>query len=210
MTKEQRYFEVLVRTDHPVFQKDFSETQDIHSPVNSIYNRIMARQIARIRALIEELRLNLYPDTVTALTIDDWEYEYFGFTKPALSLEQRKTELLIKFNRRFTMSLADVISLSQSIVGLTPIVTRNVSRRGWVLGQGVLGLSTTLGSPSSVNSRGLYLVYFPKPVDSGLLAQLDSRLTIIEKAGSRHKVKAPIQHWVLGRSALGINTTLGA
>ena len=208
--KEQIYYEALTRTDHPVFFKDFSPAQTVSSPVNSIFNRIIARQLDRLRLLKEEIRLNMYPSTVTNLTIADWESEYFGFTKPSLSLSQRITELLIKFNKRFTMSVADVITLSQAIVGSTPQITRNVARRGWVLGRGALGVGTTLSGAGDSASQGLYLVYFTAPVDSGLLAQLDNRLTIIEKAGSRHKVKAPIQRWILGRTPLGRGTTLGA
>ena len=207
-TLEQIYFEALARTEHPIFARDFSPTQDITSPLNSIFNRIFARQLVKLRAVLDEIAINAYPNTVTALTIDDWELEYFGFTKQSLQLSQRVSELLIKYNRRFSMAVPDVIQLSQSIVGLTPYVTRNVSRSGWVLGRGPLGIGTTFGGDTSV--IGFYLVAFPKPVDSTLLAKLDQRLTSIEKAGSRHKVTAPIQHWILGRTALGIDTTLGA
>lgn len=208
--KEQIYYEVLVRTDHPVFEKDYSTSTDIESPVNSILNRVMAKQLDRMRAVIEEVRLNSYPESVTALAIDDWEQEYFGFTKPSLDLSQRIEELLIKFNKRFTMSVQDVIDISRAIVGETPLVTRNVNRAGWQLGTGVLGITTTLATPGSGGSIGLYLVSFTTPVDSSLLKKLDERLTIIEKAGSRHKVKSPIRRWILGRSALGIDTNLGA
>lgn len=207
MSKEQVYYEMLTRCDHPVFVKDYSETTDIKSPLNSIYNRLMAKALVRLTDLEEKIRLNLNPDTVTSLMIDDWELNYFGFTKPSLSLEQRKAELLIKFNKQYTMSVTDVISLAQSIVGKTPVITRNVKLNGWVLGQGILGISTTLGGNSS--TQGLYLVSFTESVDSNLLKKFDERLTIIEKAGSRHKVKSPIRYWVLGVSTLGIDTTLG-
>lgn len=208
MSKEQVYYEFLTRTDHPVFLKDYSATTDIHSPLNSILNRIIAKQFVILRAVIDEIRLNTFPATVTALTIDDWEFEYFGFTKPGLTLSQRITELLIKVNKRFHLNVQDVIDLSLSIVGIKPVVTRNVSRDGWQLGRGALGVSTTFGGDANV--IGLYLVYFPKPADSGLLAKLDERLTKIEKAGSIHRIKAPIPRWTLGRSALGRDTTLGA
>jgi hypothetical protein len=207
-TKEQIYYEVLVRSDHPVFAKDFSTTTTISSPLNSIYNRIMAKQLVRIKALIDELRLNSFPNTVTQLTISDWESEYFGFTKPQLSLSQRVSELLIKVNKRFHMNVQDALDLSRAIVGQTPEITRNANRSGWVLGRKALGIGTILGG--GAGGQGLYLVYFPRPVNSALLKQLDQRLTIIEKAGSRHVVKAPIPRWILGRSALGRDTTLGA
>ena len=209
MSLEQVYYEILARTDHPVFLKDYGLSSDINSPLNSILNRVFAKRMIDLRLMTNEVRLNLYPETVTALTIDDWELEFFGFTKPSIVLLQRVTELLIKFNRRFKMNVADVIDLSRSIVGKTPLVTRNLNRNGWVLGQGALGINTTLGSAGSLGV-GLYLVSFTVPVDSALLAKLDQRLTIIEKAGSRHKVKAPIRYWIIGLSSLGIDTTTGA
>lgn len=209
MVNDQIYYEMLVRCDHPVFRRDYSPVTSIDSPLNSIHNRIMAKQLDRMRDLIEEVRLNSYPDTVTALTIDDWEFNYFGFTKPSLPLSQRVDELLLKFNKRFTMSLQDVIDLSRAIVGETPVVTRNVNRAGWVVGQGVLGVNTTLSGGGGSGSVGLYLVSFTVPVDSILLKKLDERLTIIEKAGSRHKIAAAIPRWVLGSAVLGVNTTLG-
>lgn len=209
MSLNQAYFELLVRSDHPVFRKDYSLSSDLTSPLNSILNRVMAQQLVKLRAAINSIKINSYPETVTELAIDDWELEYFGFTKPSLPLAQRKTELLIKFNRRFKMNVADVIDLARAIVGQTPIVTRNLNIDGWVLGSGALGISTTLGS-AGLAGVGLYLVSFTVPVDSGLLVKLDERLTIIEKAGSRHKVTAPIRYWILGQSSLGIDTTLGA
>jgi hypothetical protein len=206
--KTQAYYEFLARTDHPVFRRDFSQSTSVTSPLNSIYNRIFADQLAKLKAVIDELSLNLYPSTVTALTIDDWENQFFGFTKPSSPLSLRVAELVLKVNKRFKMNIGDVLDLSQAIVGMKPIVTRNVARRGWVLGTGVLGISTTLDEKSNGFSAGLYLVYFPRPVDSRLLKKLDEQLTIIEKAGSRHVIKAPIPRWILGRSALGIDTTL--
>ena len=208
MSKEQIYYEFLNRTDHPVFQKDYSQSSSINSPLNTILNRIIARQLVLLKEKIDEVRANSYPASLTALSIDDWEFNYFGFTKPGLSLPIRITELLIKFNKRFHLNVQDVIDLSQSIVGIKPIVTRNVARDGWQLGRGALGISTTFGGDANV--IGLYLVYFPKPVDSGLLAKLDERLTKIEKAGSIHRIKAPTPRWILGRAVFGRDTTLGA
>lgn len=208
MSKEQIYYEFLTRTDHPVFAKDYSVSTDINSPLNSILNRIIARQFVILKSVLDELKANSFPATVTALTIDDWEFNYFGFTKPGVDLPTRVSELLIKVNKRFYLNVTSVIELSRSIVGITPVVTRNVARDGWQLGRGALGVSTTFGGDANV--IGLYLVYFPKPVDSGLLAKLDERLTKIEKAGSVHRIKAPIPRWILGRSVFGRDTTLGA
>lgn len=207
-TKEQKYYELLSRTDHPVFNPDYSSTTTIQigSTLNQILNLVFARQLVRLKTLIEELRSNTYPYTVDALGISDWELEYFGFIKNNVPLAQRVSELLTKFNRRFSMSVPDVLDLSKSIVGSTPIVTRNVFRQGFVLGRCYLGISTTLGGVSS--GTFTYLVFFTKPVNSTLLSKLDQALTLIEKAGCTHQVKAPPQKWVLGTVALGIDTAL--
>ena len=206
---EQQYYEVLTRTDHPVFLKDYSTSQDINSPLNSIWNRLFAKQLVRIRAVLDEFQLNLVPDSVTAMTIDDWETQYFGYTKPALTLAQRKAELMIKLSKRFSMSTPDALVLSQAIVGKTPFIIRNLNLSGWVMGQAALGISTVFGGAGSTGI-GEYLVYFTSPVNSDLINKLDQALTSIEKAGSTHKVKSPIQFWILGQTALGIDTTLGA
>lgn len=208
MSKEQRYYELLARTDHPVFAKDFSASTTISSPLNSIYNRVYAKSLVRLNTVLDELNLNTTPDTATAMTIDDWELNFFGFVKSSLSLSQRISELLIKFNKRIKMSVPDAISISESIVGKTPVIVRNVNLGGWILGEGALGISTIL-SASGPGTEGFYLVSFTEPVDSALLARLDERLTVIEKAGSRHRILAPIKYWELGSSALGIDTTLG-
>jgi len=208
MSKEQTYYELLVRTDHPVFYKDYSENTDVNSSINSIHNRIYARLLARARETVEELQANMYPETVTNLAIDDWENEYFGFVKSGVDLQTRVDELLIKFNKRFHMNVQGVIDLSRSITGVRPVVTRNVNKFGFTLGQSTLGASTIFTGGES--TTGFYLVSFTAPVDSTLLKKLDERLTIIEKAGSRHKVFAPARRWIMGNVALGINSTLGA
>ena len=204
----QAYYDFLTRIDHPVFAKDFRpiDTIDKDAPLNSILNLIGAREFARMHETVEEMRLNSYPISVTATTIDDWELEYFGFTKAQLSIEQRVTELMIKFNQRFHMGVPDVEALAEAITGQTPQITRNLFYGGWTLGAGTLGSSTTLGGDQSQSNK--YLVEFTQPVDSTLLAKLDQQLTAIEKAGSTHKTRAPLQRWVLGKTALGLNTTL--
>lgn len=207
MSTEQKYYELLTRTDHPVFRRDFSQSSDINSPANSIMNRIFADQLKKFRDLFNEMKLNAFPNTVTALSIDDWELQYFGFTKPSLSLTQRIDELLIKFNKRFTMSLQDVIDISRAITGQTPLVTRNINLGGWILDEGVLGFTTTFGGTGG-SLIGTYLVTFLNPVDPELLQRLDERLTIIEKGGSRHIIKAALPSWVLDQSALSVTTTL--
>lgn len=210
MSKEQIYFELLTRTDHPVFARDGDQGTSPKSSLNSVFNRIWAQMLAEFREVQEEVRANTYPDTVTDLAIDDWEFEYFGFNKPQLDLQARVNELVIKVNQRVHMNLADCIALCRAITGLTPTITRNVGINGWVLGVGVLGQSTTLAVKDAGTNQGFYLVSFPSPVDSNLLKKLDDALTRIEKAGSRHRLRSPIQYWVLGKTALGVNTTLGA
>ena len=206
MSKQQIYYEFLSRTDHPVFNRDFSLTTNINSPLNSIYNRIFAKMLVKAYDLSKEMSDNSFVDTVTALTIDDWEFQYFGYTKPNLGLPQRLFELKIKVNKRFKMNVQDAIDLAISITGVTPTIVRNANLHGWVLGARPLGLSTVFGG---AGVAGLYLVVFPVPIPQPLLDRLDERLTVIEKAGSRHKLKSPRLFWVLGKSSLGSDTTLG-
>jgi hypothetical protein len=205
--KEQVYYEFLARTDHPVFKRDYSQSQNITSPLNSIFNRVFAKQHVRLRAVLDEMYLNLFPNTVTALMIDDWEIEFFGFKKPGLPIDQRVQELVIKFNKRFHMNVQDAVELGIAVTGLTPQIVRNLTQGGWSLGNASLGVTTIFRDP--VHSVGAYAVAFTKPVDSTSLKQLDSQLTIIEKAGSRHILLAPPPAWILGKSALGIDTNLG-
>lgn len=206
MSKEQSYYEFLVKTDHPVFNRDFSLTTSINSPLNSIYNRIFARSLVKAYNLLFEINENCYVNSVTELTISDWEFQYFGYAKPNLGLTQRLFELKIKVNKRFKMNVQDAIDLAISITGVTPTIVRNVNLTGWLLGSSVLGLSTTF---SGSGVTGLYYVVFPVPIPQPLLDRLDERLTVIEKAGSRHKLKSPRLFWVLGKSALGVDSTLG-
>lgn len=205
--KAQKYYEFLMRCDHPVFFKDFSLTSDINSPINSIYNRIFANAMVKMNDLISEMYENCFVDSVTAMTIDDWEYQYFGYTKPNITLAQRKAELLFKVNKRFKMNVQDAIDLAISITGVTPTIVRNIGIDGWILGERPLGISTIFGTTSGL--AGIYLVVFPIPIPQNLLDKLNERLTIIEKAGSKHRIEAPFQFWVLGASALGVDTTLG-
>lgn len=206
MTKAQRYYEFLTRTDHPVFNRDFSLTSNINSPLNSIYNRVYSKSLETAYNLVKEMYDNCFVDSVTALTIDDWEFQFFGFTKQGLPLAQRVLELQIKANKRFKMNVQDAIDLAISITGITPTIVRNANLGGWILGQRALGLSTVFGGSGVA---GLYLVVFPVPISQSLLDKLDAQLNVIEKAGSRHKLKAPKLFWVLGRSPLGVDTRLG-
>ncbi|MGZ3687134.1 MAG: hypothetical protein ACXWPM_00080 [Bdellovibrionota bacterium] len=209
MATEQQLYEFLTRIDHPVFSRDLAATTDENSPFNSVMNRLMARQLAKLQAAILSLYANMFPQTADENTIDRWEETYFGFTKIGLPLAQRVEELLVKINSRVRMGVPDVILLAQSIVGKTPIVIRNLYFQGWVLDVSVLDISTVFSGPSQNDDGSEYAVIFTEPVDSGLLKRLDDGLTLIEKGGSRHVLLAPPRFWILDVSTLDVDTILG-
>lgn len=210
MSLEQQYYNMLARLDHPVFKRDFSDTTTINknSPLNSVINLVIAKRLVAARATFDDIQLNADPSTATDMGIDQWEETYFGFVKSGKSLAERIAELLIKINKKFTMSVPDVIALAQAITGQTPTVVRQMGKAGWVLGTGILGRTTIL-SGVSAESTFRYLVIFSDSVDSTLRALLDAQLTSIEKGGSTHLIIAPRRHWILGRGVLGVDTTLG-
>jgi len=208
-TLEQQYFEMLSRTDHPVFARDFSETQDGTSGFNAIMNRVMAKQFVRMRTALLQTAANSFPQSPDTTALAKWEERYFTFSKPTLDYNDRVSQLLTRRNRRVKMSVTDALALCESITGQTPIIIRNLWSQGWVMGQGIFGLSTVLsGSPQGDVSQ-LYLVIFSKQVDSTLLKSLDEQLTLIEKGGSRHVILTPPIRWILGQSTVGVNTVLG-
>jgi len=208
-TLEQQYYEMLSRTDHPVFARDFSEIQDGTSGFNAIMNRVLAKQLVRMRTALLQTGSNSFPQSPDTTSLAKWEERYFGFSKPTLNYNDRVSQLLKRRNRRVKMSITDALALCESITGQTPTIIRNLWSGGWILGQSALGLSTVLsGSPQSSASQ-LYLVIFAKQVDSILLKSLDEQLTLIEKGGSRHVIVTPATRWILGQSALGLNTVLG-
>lgn len=205
---EQQYYESLVRTDHPVFRKDFSTSANGQSPFNVILNRVFAKQLVKLRAAIDELKLNVFPHTVDSTGIDKWEETYFNFTRTGFALSDRITALLRRINHQLTMSLPDVIWLSETIVGQTPIVIRNLQSGGWVLDVSAFDVDTIFPGDGSAEDGQTYLVIFTGSVDSVLLGQLDNELTRIEKGGSRHIITAPPEFWVLDVSAFDVNTIM--
>jgi hypothetical protein len=208
-TQEQGYYELLVRTDHPVFRKDFSAATGPSSPFNSILNRLIAKQLVKLRAEIDAMKADSFPQSCTGDGIGKWEETYFGQAKAGGTLPDRQDQVVQRINTRLTMSVSDVIALAEAITGKTPEVIRNMYTGGWVLGQSVLGLDTILSGGSQANAHSLYVVVFYDRIDSVLLKLLDKELSRIEKGGSRHGLVSRRQFWVLGQSALGVNTILG-
>jgi hypothetical protein len=206
---EQKYYEFLTRTDHPVFLKDFSEVQDATSPFNSILNRVVARQLVRLRRAIELHGTNDFIHLLDEESIGKWEEVYFGFVKSGVSLEARKAELSKRFNSQIGMSVRDVIAFSEAITGQTPTVVRNLFFSGWVLDVSALDVDTIFPGTDQDEDAQTYVVVFSQPVNSELLKKLDKELTRIEKGGCRHVIVAPPQFWVLDVSALDVDTILG-
>jgi hypothetical protein len=209
MTIEQKYYETLTRTDHPVFNKDFSVTTDKSSPLNSIFNRIFAKQLIKLKLAVDSVSTNSFPHLVDETSIDAWEAEYFGYIKAGQLLSDRVDQLLIKFNNSLKMNVASVVYLAQSITGKTPIVFRSLAQDGWVLDQSALDVDTIFIGSTSAADASTYLVIFDTAVSSELLDLLDSELTKIEKGGSKHFIFAQPDLWVLDANSLDVNTNLG-
>lgn len=209
MATEQEIYEFLARIDHPVFPKDMAAVTDEHSPFNSVMNRLVAKAFVRLQAAIDSLSANSFPHTCDEKTIDRWEQTYFGFTKTGQAIETRKAELLVKINTRLTMSEPDAKAVALAITGQTPEIIRSIWSRGWVIGQSAIGRSTVIASGTSGAHSTVYVLIFKNSIDSKLKRLLDRTLTQIEKGGSRHSIVAPIRLWVIGRSAIGVDTTIG-
>lgn len=209
MTVLKAYYDLLTRIDHPVFKRDFNEDVTADSPFNSLLNYVFAKQLVHLRDDLTQVQLNKYPDTVNGLGIDRWEETYFGFVKTGKLLETRRTELILKVISRARMSAPAVVRIAQTITGKTPSVIRNLYFSGWTLGSSPLGIDTVLPGLVQAQDAFIYRVSFSEPIDSELLTQLDKELTRIEKGGSTHVIFAPLKLWVLGDSALGIDTRLG-
>lgn len=207
----QQYFNLLTRTDHPAYNKDFVDVSAIDgsSPFNQIHNLVIARQLRKTVLVSEDVRLNIVPQTVTDTGISHWEETYFGFVKGTLGLAQRVAELLARINSTVTMNVQSVIDAAVSITGETPIVKRNMFFDGWILDADTLDLSTIFGGAPQDPNAQIYFVYFTVPIATELLQQLDERLTAIEKAGSRHVISARQEPWILDESKLDTETLLG-
>lgn len=206
MATEQQFYEMLARIDHPLFPRDMTSETTADSPFNSIMNRLNAKQLVKLQVAIDSLSANSFPQSCDENTIDRWEYTY-GLNNSNLDLPDRIIALLIKRNQKIKMSAPTVIAFAQAITGQTPYLIRNLWKSGWVLGQSILGVTTVL-STSQDTDAGLYIVIFTSPLTSAQRTALDNALTQIEKGGSRHSIVAPSQKWVLGKSALSVDTVL--
>lgn len=207
MSSISQYRHYFVRTQHPVYRKEYSLPTADHSG-HLIANQVLAVEMEKLKAKVDKLILDSRPDTATKEGLDRFEMDYFAFTKPSKTPEQRRAELLVWINGRVGMSLPDVKKASRSITGLEPLVIVKVNKGAFVLGKARLGVTTILGAEDSTASRYTYLVKFSEPVNSAALSNLDRELTRIEKAGSKHIISAPKIGWILGSSSLGTDTTL--
>ena len=214
MSLEQSYLDMLMRIDHPVFDRTLKAVEDIDAdtPFNVIFNYLVAKQLVSFREAQQEVVNNLHPHTVTESGIDRWEETYFGFTKPQRSFENRKAELIERYTEQISMSKSDAIKVAEQITGQTPGIVFSAFFSGWTLDDpelSVLDKSTVLAGENQAEDSNLYIVVFSDPVDSALLKRLDEELTTIEKAGSRHSIQAPTAFWILDSSTLGLDTVLG-
>ena len=210
MSLEQDYYDFLTRIDHPVFFRDFSTTTDKDSPLNSIQNRLMAKQLVRMRESLDKFIADCFPHTVTEDGIGLWESRYFGFIKSGnIAIETRREQLMVRINTRVGLTVEDVKNIAYSFTGKIPRVIRNnYFSNGWVLDQGVLGVDTILNADDTDENRRTYTVIFDEVLTSDLLNRIDVALTNIEKAGSLHNVFAPSPYWILDESVLGVDTIL--
>ena len=211
MSKEQEYYDLLTRTDAPVFKKNYLDVNDIDgdSPFNVIFNLVLARQLCKYKIDRDIILNNKFVQSVDENGIDQWEETHFGFIKPSIPLPQRVSELRDKVNNTNTMAVADVILESEVITGLTPIVIRNTFFGGWILDVSAFDVDTFFGDDVLGPESDYYLVIFSDPIDPVTLDRLDKKLTQIEKGGSRHCIFAPIQFWTFDISAFDIDTVLG-
>lgn len=207
--REQGYYEYLVRTDHPVFKRDYSEVQTAESPFNSILNRVMARQLVRMRSSLEIVQNNTYPHLVAEEGIDEWEYRFFSFIKDNLNIEDRVEQLVLRFNNRVGLTEDDVQKIAFSFTGRMPRVIINSYFGGWILDQAALNVDTVFSGEDTPADRQTYFVIFDVPIPSEILRKLDNELTKIEKAGSKHFISSPTSYWSIGESSLNHDTILG-
>lgn len=206
---EQSYYEFLVRTDHPVFKRDYSDVQTSDSPFNSILNRVMARQMVKMKEALDLVNKNTFPHLVTEEGIDEWEYRFFSFIKENLNIEDRVEQLVFRFNNRVGLTEDDVQKIAISFTGRTPRVIINSYFGGWVLGEAALDIDTVFSGEDTPADRQTYFVIFDVPIPSEILKKLDNELTKIEKAGSKHYISSPTSYWSIGESSLNHDTILG-
>lgn len=205
----QSYYNCLVRVDHPVFFKDFSLVGDIDgdSPFESIYTLIFANRLMEARAALDSMIQNSFPNTVNAQGIDDWENEYFGYTKDSLPLATRISQLLIKYVNQIRMNAPSVLFVAEAITGQTPELIRHLSVEGWILGVSSIGVNTILSGDED-EAAGTYILIFSAPLSSAQLIALEKELSQIQKGGSAFSIISPQVKWILGQSSLSLDTVL--
>jgi len=207
LSRTVEYYNLLSRTDHPVFKKQVLNNPNPNS-FNSAFNFMIAVELAKAKEALDDVYINQYPHTTNLNGIDGWEQNYFNFSKTNKQIDQRVLELLRWINSDIRMSLPDVIDASLAIVGKEPLVIVSASQGSFILDKAILGESTILDAEDSPQSRDTYIVRFAENVSSTLLDLLDKRLTAIEKAGSKHVISSPPIEWVIGDSALDKDTIL--
>lgn len=191
MSRLVDYRNLLNRLQHPVYKKDFSGPPGPDASFHLLFNHVVAKQMVKLSQIVDDLESNSHPVSLNESGINRWENDYFGFTKPSKGLVERRNELLIWINQKIGMSVRDVYNLAISITGQRPSVILNRSRGSWVLGRAALGTATILPGADTNENRFSYLVKFLHPVDSVLLAKLESELLRLEKVGSSHVIYAP-------------------
>lgn len=206
---EQSYYKFLVRTDHPVFKRDYAEEQSSDSPFNSILNRVLAKQMVKMRTALDIVKNNTFPHLVTIEGIDEWENRFFSFTKSNLDIADRVEQLVFRYNNRVGLTEDDVQKIAFSFTGRLPRVIINSYFGGWVLGEAALDIDTVFSGEDTPADRQTYFVIFDVPIPSDILNKLDNELTNIEKAGSKHYISSPTSYWSIGESSLNHDTILG-
>lgn len=208
MNLEDVYYNLLTRLDHPVFKKEFNSGKNPDDSYSSILNRCVAHALSILKGDVDDLSLDMFPHTVTAADIDNWEVDYFSFIKSNKEHETRRNELLDWINNEIGMSLPDVVTACEAIVGKTPRVIVNANKGNFILGDNAFGATTIFKGEDNTTNRYTYIVRFTSNITTAQAKRLDEELTKREKGGSKHIISYPRLKWVLGESALGIDTYL--
>lgn len=208
MSKEDHYYNLLSRLDHPAFKNVSDSGLSPDDNFNQVLNRILAKEMAILKTVIGLLYLGQFPHLASQEDMPDWEFEYFNLIKPSKGVDARRSELLQWINNPLSMSLPDVINLAESIVGKTPSVILNADESGFLLDEVILEETSSLDGESTPENKQTYIVSFTETIPNDIAKILDERLTQIEKAGSKHYLVFPELAWVIDESVLGEDTYL--